>query len=192
MILTQRQEVLFDFVKLKHGNQKRKYTDLPYHTHLLAVATLFSQYDFMFGGIEIALCHDILEDTDCYIDELEVFMLSAGYTKAEIEFISGGIIDLTNVYTSESYPTFNREKRKELEAERLSKIHFLSQSVKYCDLIDNTGSIVKYDPGFARKYLIEKERILDVMTAGNRKLYKLAVKTLQESKEALSMVAEEQ
>ena len=82
---------------------------------------------------------------------------------------------------SADYPNFNRKQRKAMEVERLSKINRNSQSVKYCDLIDNTKSIVQHDKGFARVYLAEKANLLSVMNKGDEMLYKEALKNLADS-----------
>lgn len=118
-------------------------------------------------GIEIALCHDLFEDTKCTPFQLMTFMMESGYSKTEAENTWTGVHELTDVYTPETFPELNRSYRKLLEAKRLAQISPLSQSVKYADLIDNTASIVKYDKGFAKKYLPEKIEILNSMRAGN-------------------------
>jgi len=167
MILTDRQEKLLQFVKEQHGEQVRKYTGEPYWHHLVSVAELADKYLLEDGVIEIALCHDLFEDTPCTQNKLESALLSYGYSSSEAIFISNGAVDLTDKFTPEYYPKFNRQQRKIMEAERLGEIHPLSQSIKYADLIDNTISIVKYDKGFAVKYLQEKIRVLDKMRNGN-------------------------
>jgi hypothetical protein len=62
-----------------------------------------------------------------------------------------------------------------LEAERLAGILPAYQSVKYCDLINNTASIVERDPSFAVAYLAEKKYILSIMNKGNSDLYNAAL-----------------
>ena len=165
MILTERQEKLLQFVKEQHGEQVRKYTNEPYWTHLVSVAEIVSKYEP--DGIEIALCHDLFEDTNCNEHHLLVHLQKMGYSFSERNIICKGVVDLTDVYTHEKYPSSNRNDRKRMEAERLGAISKLPQSVKYADLIDNTASIVKYDKGFAVKYLQEKIRVLDKMRNGN-------------------------
>ena len=165
MILTERQERLLTFVKVEHGEQVRKYTNEPYWKHLVSVATIVSKYEP--DGIEAALCHDLFEDTKCQPETLQNALIDFGYTKQESATIPALVMELTDRFIPELYPELNRNERKKREAERLGKICFLSQSVKYADLIDNTSSIVKYDKGFAVKYLQEKVRILDHMRNGN-------------------------
>jgi len=165
MILTDRQEKLLEFVKEQHGEQVRKYTGEPYWHHLVSVAQIVSKYEP--DGIEIALCHDLFEDTKCTKTCLYEHLTENGYKHSEAIIIRNCVVDLTDVFTTENYPKLNREERKKREAERLGTIYELSQSVKYADLTDNTSSIVKHDKGFAKKYLQEKIRILDQMRNGN-------------------------
>ncbi len=166
MELTDRQQALLGWVIIAHGQQKSKYTGEPYWKHPYAVARHADEYSINFG-IEISLCHDVIEDTDCELCDLFKFLKSIGYTNKESLFITRGVDDLTDKYTKEDFPELNRRQRKELEAERLGKIHPDSQSVKYCDIINNTESICEHDPKFAKTYLEEKKMILSKMRDGH-------------------------
>lgn len=163
--LNNRQLKLLVFVKEQHGDQTRKYTGEPYWYHLVAVAEGVGKYEPL--GIERALCHDLFEDTNCTDSLLRELLLLAGYSLFEAHEIYAGIIELTDYFTPERFPHLNRAQRKTKESERLGTISYLSQSVKYADLVNNTESIVKYDPHFAKKYLQEKIAILDKMRNGN-------------------------
>jgi (p)ppGpp synthase/HD superfamily hydrolase len=169
MILTEQQLLLFDFVEHKHKEQKRKYTGEPYTTHLLSVAEIVSKYDE--SCIEIAMCHDLFEDTNCNFDELYKKMVEIGFERHYSYDVCKCVTELTDVFTHEDFPYLNRAKRKENEAKRLGKISERSQTVKYADLIDNTSSIVKHDKEFAKTYLKEKKRIIELMTNGNKELF---------------------
>ena len=169
MTLTTQQLQLLDFVKLKHGDQVRKYTGDPYYTHLVNVAEIISQYEP--DCIEIALCHDLFEDTQCNFNQLYNAMIKIGYSRDYSYDVCTCVTELTDVFTHADYPYMNRKKRKLKEAERLGTVSYRSQSVKYADLIDNTKSIVEYDEGFAKLYLEEKQNILQVMTKGNQNLF---------------------
>lgn len=166
--MTDQQKALLEFVKEQHGSQVRKYTNEPYWNHPVAVANMVSLYsnnhDYC---VEIALCHDLLEDTACSQYKLYHTLRSLGYGNADSFHILKSVKELTDVYTSEKYPDMNRKERKQREAERLGKISVTAQNVKYADLIDNTKSIVEHDPKFAVKYLDEKVEVLNNMRAGN-------------------------
>ena len=158
----------------------RKYTYEPYHTHLLSVAEIVSIYET--GCVEIALCHDLFEDTNCTFNELYKKLSEIGYDMHTSYDICTCVKELTDVFTMEDYPHLNRAKRKENEANRLGKIKCISQSVKYADLIDNTISIFEHGKDFTEIYLKEKDAILKVMNKGNQSLFKLAF-TLTDSSE---------
>ncbi|MEX2345765.1 MAG: hypothetical protein WD604_09140 [Balneolaceae bacterium] len=165
MKLTERQNKLLEFVKQEHGDQQRKYSDEPYWHHLVRVAETTHKY--LGEGIEIALCHDLLEDTGCTEKQLYKQLTETGYSTKEASEITHGVRELTDVFIKKDYPDLNRRARKKREAERLGKTSYLAQSIKYADLIDNTSSIVNGDSGFARVYINEAIDILDQMRAGN-------------------------
>lgn len=181
--LTERQQVLLEFVKEQHGEQKRKYTNEPYWTHPLAVAALIDKYGTQslktFNGIEIALCHDLYEDTGCTLNILKEKLMEIGYSGANAFQISFSVNQLSDTFTPERYRGMNRKLRKQNEAERLGEISGVAQTIKYADLIDNTSSIVEHDAGFARTYLTEKFEILDKMRNGEIRLFILCCHTFQ-------------
>jgi (p)ppGpp synthase/HD superfamily hydrolase len=179
--LSQKQHSLLEFVKLQHGKQLRRYTDLPYYTHLVNVAEIVSIHLKDEVSVEIALCHDLFEDTECREFDLSAALLQTGYEHRIVSQIVSGVWALTDVYTSTAFPAVNRQERKRLEAIRLGTIPDFAQSVKYADLIDNSSSIVTYDKSFARVYLREKEYILENMRGGDRELYRLCCETLKYS-----------
>ena len=177
--MTDKQIQLFDFVKRKHADQTRKYTGDPYYTHLYNVAELVNLYTA--DCYEIALCHDLFEDTTCNFTELHKAMTEIGYSRNQAYDVCTYVTELTDVYTNKDYPYFNRTKRKQLEAVRLGKISAQSMNVKYADLIDNTASIVAHDTGFAKIYLKEKSDILLHMTGGSQPLRIHCMQTLNNS-----------
>lgn len=184
MNLTIQQAVLFEFVKRKHGDQKRKYTGEPYYNHLMEVAEIASVSPGVLTT-EIAFCHDLFEDTPCTVNELYAALAQMAYADEDIDYIVEGAQALTDKYTSQNYPALNRAQRKNLEAIRLSTIPPHFQTIKYADLISNTSSIVDRDPGFGVVYLDEKEAILQRMTGGYRQLYWRAISVWYTSNEKL-------
>lgn len=165
MTFTDKQKKLLDFVKQQHGDQQRKYSNEPYWHHVVSVAETASKR--VDGAIEIALCHDLFEDTPCSYQDLQKKLGEIGYSKKEASEICDVTKELTDVYIKEDYPELNRKTRKEKEAKRLGKISSLGQSIKYADLIDNTSSIVENDRQFAKVYIQEAIAILDQMRKGN-------------------------
>lgn len=165
------QRALLEFVKEKHGEQKRKYTHEPYWKHCYNVGSLVHSITNKNLLMEIGFCHDLFEDTECTPVELKAQLLKLEYKRFESDEIVQGVIDLTDVYTKDNYPTMNRSERKLNEAKRLATIYPEYQSVKLADLIDNSSTIVEYDKKFAVVYIKEKIQILDYMRNGNINLF---------------------
>tara|TARA_R110002167_G_scaffold24774_1_gene86643 strand:- start:4496 stop:5041 length:546 start_codon:yes stop_codon:yes gene_type:complete len=180
MKLTNQQNELLKFVKLKHGEQIRKYTGEPYFNHTLSVANTVSKY--IEGAVEIALCHDLFEDTETDFTQLYNELKRIGYDPPKSYKICTVVKELSDKYTKEDFPFLNRAKRKELEAVRLGKISEIGQSVKYADLIDNSESILKHDPRFAKTYIKEKKRILELMNEGNPELLSKCINIVNKNK----------
>jgi len=177
MELTERQTKVLNLVKVAHGDQKRKYTNMDYWTHCYAVADMVNIYVPHPLAIEIALCHDLFEDTEFDFESLLTFLIEVGYDRNDARFICDHVDDLTDRFTKNEYPNMNRERRKMFEARRLGVIYPLAQSIKYADLIDNTSTIVDFDLNFSEIYLKEKQQILDEMKGGSPKLRELCLKT---------------
>lgn len=169
----------YGFAAHAHKDQKRKYTNTPYINHCLNVKNKLQSLGFSEYILVAAILHDTVEDTNT--------------TPRDIEENFGTIVArlveyLTDVYTKEAYPDLNRKERKLLETERLSKISSDAKSIKLADLIDNSYSIVDYDPGFARTYLAEREELLDVLEGGDIRLLKEAYEVLDKGKRKISSI----
>ncbi len=143
------------FAAKAHTGQKRKFGGENYIEHPRRVAAMIAKYTKDPVVIAAALLHDTVEDCEVSLADLKS------------EFGSPNPIgDGHNVYQlvdwlSESAdPEWNRATRKAWEAGRLSCAPYWAQSVKLCDLIDNTRDIVEHDPGFAKVYLAEKRVLL--------------------------------
>ncbi|MCF0075160.1 metal-dependent phosphohydrolase [Dyadobacter sp. CY261] len=188
--LTERQWALFDFVKEMHGEQKRKYTGAPYYTHLLSVADRVDQFRSSGYETEIALCHDLIEDTECSLADLSSKLMSLGYHIDEDEVILAGVDDLTDKYTHQKYPSLNRAQRKKLEGARIIGSRPIAQTVKYADIIDNMLSLAEHDPGFARVYAREVDGYLWKINQGNQELYVTVCDLLKDVKAKLGLEME--
>jgi (p)ppGpp synthase/HD superfamily hydrolase len=145
----------------------RKYTGEPYWVHPFAVADLLQRVALVEDTdvIVAALLHDVFEDTAAKREE--VFRLFGGRATRMA-------ISLTDVWTKENFPHLNRALRSQREAQRLSYESQEVQTIKLADLIDNTRSIMVYDPGFAKTYIPEKARLIDMLTLGNTTLRTMA------------------
>jgi hypothetical protein len=171
--LSEKQQGLFDFVKAWHDGQLRKYTEEPYHTHLYNVAKIIAAHTSIRNSVEVALCHDLFEDTGCTFPILFEALLSFKYDIDDAILICNCTVELTDVFTKKDFPSMNRAKRKMCEASRLHNISRVSQTVKYADILDNMESIAEHDKRFYLTYLEEKKAILEGMYQGHQLLYKL-------------------
>jgi (p)ppGpp synthase/HD superfamily hydrolase len=137
-----------------HWHQTRKYTGEPYFNHVLAVATQVEAWGGTPEMIAAAYLHDVLEDTD---ETAERLLAIFG------PVVVGYVQELTDKFTKARYPKLNRAERKVAEARRLATASLEARVIKLADMADNTASIEKHDPGFAKTYLREKAFLLSLI-----------------------------
>lgn len=166
------------FARAWHAGQERKYTGEPYVVHCDEVAKIVEtviEPGTIIGQQMVcaAYLHDTLEDTKCSRTDIELLF---GIHVMHL------VLQLTNCGVSEG----NRAARYKINCERLARASDEAQTIKLADLISNTSTIVKYDPGFAKLYLEEKEGVLNILTRGDKRLQERAWKILTEAKEELN------
>src|SRR6056297_112204 len=61
----------YNFSKVKHEGQVRKFSGLPYFSHPKYVARIIEELTNDPAMVAVALLHDVLEDTDATLQELE-------------------------------------------------------------------------------------------------------------------------
>lgn len=152
------------FAREVHAGQKRKYTGNPYTDHLAEVAgivaaTFAGRHAELDPVVAVAWLHDCMEDQGITREQLTA------------EF---GLFVARGVWLLSDLETGNRAERKAASRARLAAAPGWVQTIKYADLISNTSSIVMHDPKFAVTYLEEKRLLLDVMNAGDSRLYEIA------------------
>lgn len=159
------------FAITAHGEQLRKYTNEPYVTHCRNVAALVTRYGGTPDMIAAAWLHDTVEDTPVTVGDV---CCAFGDTVASY------VDQLTDV----SRPHHgNRVKRKARDIYHLSHALPVVKTIKLCDLLDNTSSIVRHDPKFAVTYLAEKQLMLaHLQDASNQELYALVERELFKQK----------
>lgn len=166
-------EKIYQFAARAHGEQRRKYVDEIYINHPVRVMELCQLYNKVIPISAAALLHDVLEDTDVTVDQLQEFLSSTmAFTDARHTMML--VKDLTDVFTHEAFPEWNRRIRKSKEMDRHATTHPDAQTIKYADIIDNTESIAGAGDEFAPKFLNECKASLKKMRSGNRELYKKA------------------
>ena len=147
-------------------NHVRKYTGEPYTVHLASVVEIVRSVPHTEEMICAAWLHDVVEDTTA--THQDVFM-NFGIRIASL------VEQLTDV---SKLSDGNRAIRKEIDRQHLAKASPKAKTVKLADIIDNTVSITQYDPGFAKIFLAEKAKLMEVLTEGDATLYQLALKNL--------------
>ncbi|MCX2523201.1 HD domain-containing protein [Larsenimonas rhizosphaerae] len=156
-------------------DQRRKYTGVSYIEHPAAVAAMVAEHGGSDVMIAAAWLHDVVEDT----------AITLALLRQEFGTEVAALVEwLSDLQTPEDG---NRAVRKAREAKRLSGAPAEAQTIKYADLIHNTASIVRHDPGFARVYLREKRHVLAGMTSGHPVLYQKALDSLQAGEQQLSL-----
>jgi (p)ppGpp synthase/HD superfamily hydrolase len=117
--------------------------------------------------VAAAVMHDVVEDTP--VGEAE---LRKEFPKL--------VVDLVMEVTNKSKPSDgNRAVRKEIDRQHLASASWWGKAIKLADLIDNTASIIEHDPSFAKVYLPEKVKLLEVMTDAPAALQKAAWKAVE-------------
>ena len=102
-----------DFAFIAHNKQVRRYTGEQYYNHLDRVCNRVSQFKNKYKWIEeVAICHDLFEDTKFGFDDLYYHLLGLGYKRATALFICSSVLELTDIYTHEKFPHYDRKKRK--------------------------------------------------------------------------------
>lgn len=154
---------VFDFARIAHQGQKRKYTGDDYIVHPLSVARIVEMNEGTLEMQAAALLHDVVEDTV--------------YTLADINALFGhDIATLVQWLTDTSTPEDgNRATRKAIDRKRLADAPSEAQIIKLADMIDNSDSIIEYDKSFAKVFISEMELLLEVMDkVANTSLMKTA------------------
>ena len=175
------------FANNTHGSQKRKYTADPYIVHPIRVMQMCREYTEHLPVLCAALLHDVLEDTLTTKAEIHNFLLAHMSVPFALETVDL-VEQLTDVYIKDKFPRMNRGLRKQNEAERLSNVSGMAQTIKYADIFDNTD-IAYNDPDFARIYLREANELLNVMKNGNADLRNRAIKQVESSLLRLNLLA---
>jgi (p)ppGpp synthase/HD superfamily hydrolase len=142
--------------------QLRKYTNEPYIVHPAEVVSILKTRPHDPEMVAAAWLHDVVEDTGVSIEVIRA------------EFGSK-VSDLVGWLTDVSRPEQgNRATRKAIDRAHTAAAPAEAQTIKLCDLISNTRSIVEHDAEFARVYLAEKRLLLEVMTKADPELMRRA------------------
>ena len=138
------------FAENAHSGQMRKYSEGEHYIqHPIRVARIVDEYDSSDAMICAALLHDVVEDSETTVEDLE---------KEFGKEISSLVSDLTNTTPKTAG---KRSERHKLECERIRGISNAAKTIKCADAIDNLGDISeKADPDYAKLYCMEKDYLL--------------------------------
>jgi (p)ppGpp synthase/HD superfamily hydrolase len=154
-----------EFAKTAHEsiNQRRKWSNEPYFVHCAAVAAIVAGVEHTPEMLAAAFLHDVVEDTPVTLKTIHANF-------------GDKVEELVWWLTDQSKPSDgNRATRKAIDRAHLAAAPPEAQTVKLADLIDNTSTIVEFDPNFAKVYLREKALLLKVMNKGNPTLMGIAL-----------------
>lgn len=174
MNITPRIQHAIDWAGKAHAdvNHLRKHSGEPYIVHPIEVMEILAAYvptateDMMIA----CLCHDVVEDTKNTLEEIRAL-----YGDEVARMVNG----LTDV--SIHHKHLKRAERKEMDVQHIASQANDVKTIKCCDLISNTGSIIEHDPDFARVYMREKKRLLEAALIGaDPVVYGLAQKIVDE------------
>lgn len=171
-----------EYAKAAHGSidQRRKYTNQPYIVHPESVAEIVSSVTDDAEMICAAWLHDVVEDTPTTLKQI---VADFGNPIANL------VDDLTNVSkTSDG----DRRKRAEINRAHTANASSRAKTIKLADIIDNLSGIARaqagqVEPGFAKRFVSEKELLLTVLQQGDPSLYKRATKLVCECKTLLEI-----
>ncbi len=158
-----RYEKILDFATAAHAGQKRKYTDQDYITHPIEVARIVKEQGGDDNMILAALLHDVLEDTSVTHAELRTILHNIISIESAEDVLSL-VVELTDVFTKEAFPDYNRHSRKQFESLRLAYVSDRAKAIKRADIKHNSESILNHDPKFAKVFLKEKKDLLEKMS----------------------------
>lgn len=166
----ERKAMIFAFNKHSEVNHKRKYSGKHYIVHPAAVAGLVREVQHTPQMLAAAWLHDTVEDTNATLEQVKTLFGHEVYLLVEM---------LTDVSKPKDG---NRKTRKEIDRQHLAKASPEAKTIKLADLIHNSKSITKNDPGFAKVYMQEMRDLLEVLKTGDSDLWNRAYYIAHSSK----------
>lgn len=147
------------FATLAHHGQVRKYSGVPYITHPLAVAQILEDFGQPELLIQVAILHDVIEDTD--------------YTYHDVEAHFGKVVaDMVDALSNKATKADGtRAVRRAMDVEQMRNAVPAVKTVRLADMYHNLSDIAHADPVFAMTYMREKREMLKVLTEADPNLY---------------------
>lgn len=135
------------YTKKYHGTQKRKSGE-PYYTHPIEVANIASDYMFDRDLIIAALLHDVIEDTDVSLNQIELIFGSEvakivdGVTNIKCNFLLSKeefFYKIARFNTTKKSTNLNK---KIMLIKTIDRLHNM-RTIKYLDSIDKQKKLAK-------------------------------------------------
>jgi GTP diphosphokinase / guanosine-3',5'-bis(diphosphate) 3'-diphosphatase len=157
-----------DFAIKAHGDQKRKYTGVPYWHHLEEVAQILMRYSASPWWSPPAGC-----TTRSRTPTPPTRSWSARFGMP----IANLVIEVTDVSQRSSGNTpegvGNRILRKQIDRQFLAGASARGQMLKCADMLSNTKNIVEHGGNFARVYVPEKKLLIGVLDRARETYYEI-------------------
>lgn len=146
-----------------HIDQVRKYTVEPYTVHLQEVVEYLRLTDLAHNEVALsaAWLHDVVED--CGVSLGTITLMFGASVAHHVDILSELLTPAEG----------NRKYRKMGQLQRLERSSYITQSIKYADLLSNWPSIYKHDKNFAAVYRREALDLVEAMKGGNQLLRRL-------------------
>jgi len=159
------------FATVAHGavGQIRKYSGVDYIVHPVGVKNLLIDFGFKddINLLVASLLHDVVEDTKIKFELIE--------EEFNID-VANLVYDVTN--PSKKFPELSRKARKEMDLEHLKQASLRAMALKLADVLFNTPDIIAEDPKFAKTWVPEAYKVIEVVKDGSEALYAEAKWTL--------------
>ena len=145
-------KMAYEFAKVAHGDQKRKFVGVPYITHLDETAQLlWDATNGLASNSEYiaAILHDVVEDTDITLEEIG-------------QHFGKEVADLVDELTIDQVEKEKEGKKKYL-ARKLNTMSEKALNIKLCDRLSNVVSLENKEvpDDFVKWYIKETAYILD-------------------------------
>ena len=136
-----------------HDGQFRKGSNLPYHTHPMAVAKILDRFGYSDHVTQcIALLHDVVEDTEMITGEIKErfgYEIANGVFVLSKNTINADTVDTIGKALHIDVDTYSEEQ---LYKARLSFGRRKVKRIKIADMIHNTQDLINLKPeGIERK-----------------------------------------
>lgn len=169
-----------------HRDHKRRYTGLPYATHLEEVAGYVR--DAGLGPIAEAAAwlHDSIED----VGANHVMLVKELGGGDDAVAVADLVVWLTDPeHFDAGLKAKSRTIRKAAKVVKIKDAPYLAKSVKLANVLSNTSDIAENDPAFAKsKYVSEMDALLTALVGGHADLWKKAANSISAAKAKLGLV----